>query len=415
MSRKPFAPSPGQASTARGRFQWPASAARLVVLVVIGELLSAAQAFPAQRPPKSAAGRKKSVEPADDPDADTKVSVRESAMLRGHQGAVTRVAFHPALPLLSSASKDGRVLVWDLEQRSEGREVAKFREEVWAVKFSPNGEVLAFANRNWWGSVASFRQIPGFREYHKLKDFKDGGGAVSAMAFSPDGLLFATGQDDGTIRLWETNSFKEGQAQPLGAKVYALAFGPITADSKLKTREYAIAAGGPNGAIRTLRAIFAQNKNDLHSAIEFTDVEFPKGKAIFGLRYSRDGAFLAATREGGLISFVDPFTGASIRNLRASDAGVESVSFHPTRPWIVTSHMADKTARIWNHETGEMLCELKGHDGVVHCAEFSRDGRSVATGSEDFMVRIWQLEGSGIPTTAKPKKPIKFIPAKVGD
>jgi WD40 repeat protein len=60
-------------------------------------------------------------------------------------------------------------------------------------------------------------------------------------------------------------------------------------------------------------------------------------------------------------------------------------------------------ACIWNYETKELLCELKGHTDGGLCAEFSPDGRRVATASEDYSIKLWELSGDGMPPAAAKK------------
>ena len=400
----------------------PAWAAMIVWVVfgLIGGVSHPADSLAAQAATKRSASGKKPAEAVDDPEADTKVAGREAATLQGHRHAVLRLAFHPTLPLLCSTSKDGRVLLWDLTSNSLKQELATYKEEVWTAKFSPDGASLAYANRYWWGSVVKFMAMPAPYELRALKDFKYGGGAVASLAFSPDGLLFVTGQDDGVLRIWETYPvYKEAQPLPMGAALPALAFGLVKAEPKKRTREYLLAVGCADGPVKTLRAVSAQTKFGAELKVEPTNVAFPKEKGVLSLRFSPNGQLLATTRIGGQISLLEPDTGKIVRDLRASNANVDWISFHPTRPWIVTAHFQDHSARIWNYKTGEMLTELKGHADGLFCVEFSRDGRHVATASADFLVKLWDLEGPGVPQPAQPAKrtkgPPKIVLPLVGD
>jgi WD40 repeat protein len=69
---------------------------------------------------------------------------------------------------------------------------------------------------------------------------------------------------------------------------------------------------------------------------------------------------------------------------------VTSAAFSPDGKRIVTSSW-DKTARVWDAETGELIGELKGHKNVVWTAAFNPDGTRIVTASGDQTVRIWTL------------------------
>ena len=345
-----------------------------------------------------------------------RLTAKEAFALPGHTGAVTRLAFHRTMGVLASAGKDGQVLLWDVGRRGLQLSVHKFREEVWAIKFSPDGTNLALANRHWWGSRLFFKTLTG-QQLNEVKDFKHGGGAVASMAYSPDGRLFAAGQDDGTIRLWDIKQFREVAPVAFGleSNVWALAFGPVTESRKTRQTEYLLAAGGRDGELRTLAVTYAKSKGGEQCTFKPTSVSFARGSQVLGVRFSPDGKLLACARRDGGASLYDPRTGASVRDLQRGGGAVEWIAFHSQCPWCVTAHNNERLARIWNRETAELLCELRGHTGGVMCAEFSPDGRQVATASEDFSIKLWDLAGPDVPAAGPKGKKAKMVALVVGE
>ena len=68
-----------------------------------------------------------------------------------------------------------------------------------------------------------------------------------------------------------------------------------------------------------------------------------------------------------------------------------SAAFSGDGKRVVTASL-DKTARIWDAESGKEIAVLKGHYGDrVLSAAFSGDGKRVVTASLDKTARIWDV------------------------
>src|SRR5439155_11089721 len=65
----------------------------------------------------------------------------------------------------------------------------------------------------------------------------------------------------------------------------------------------------------------------------------------------------------------------------------------------------DNTVRIWEIASESERARLAGHGGVVTSVAFSADGRSLASGSEDTTVLVWDLER---PFSAKAGRPARL-------
>lgn len=62
----------------------------------------------------------------------------------------------------------------------------------------------------------------------------------------------------------------------------------------------------------------------------------------------------------------------------------------PGSPLFVTASL-DKSALLWNLDTGKQIRGLYGHTFSLMSAAFSRDGRSVLIGDMDYKARLWNV------------------------
>ncbi|NET82152.1 MAG: NACHT domain-containing protein [Moorea sp. SIO1F2] len=83
-------------------------------------------------------------------------------------------------------------------------------------------------------------------------------------------------------------------------------------------------------------------------------------------------------------------------SLEKHTAPVQSVAFSYDGKTIASGSW-DKTVKLWNHE-GKLLRTLTGHSKTVSSVAFSPDGKTIASGSWDKTVKLWNLEGQELLT-----------------
>jgi glucose repression regulatory protein TUP1 len=75
-----------------------------------------------------------------------------------------------------------------------------------------------------------------------------------------------------------------------------------------------------------------------------------------------------------------------------NDAGVTSVTISPDGRWVAAGSL-DTVVRIWEVATGKLVERLRGHRKSVYSVTFTPDGRGLVSGSLDKTLKYWDVSG----------------------
>jgi WD40 repeat protein len=110
--------------------------------------------------------------------------------------------------------------------------------------------------------------------------------------------------------------------------------------------------------------------------------------AVSHAAFSPDGRRVVTASYDRTAQIWDADTGEPIKALIGSGDRLMSAAFSPDGERVVTACM-DNTATIWEVATGNMIMILRGHGEGVTSAAFSPDGQRVVTASMDHTAHIW--------------------------
>jgi WD40 repeat protein len=114
---------------------------------------------------------------------------------------------------------------------------------------------------------------------------------------------------------------------------------------------------------------------------------------VHSAQFSPDGRRVVTNGNDRTARIWDADTGAAIGEPLRHESIVFCAHFSPDSRRVVTTAMDDKAAHIWDTATGAALGEPLRHEATVGCAHFSPDGRRVATASSgDNTAHIWDVE-----------------------
>jgi WD40 repeat protein len=251
----------------------------------------------------------------------------------------------------------------------------------------------------------------------------EGQDGVRALAFSPDGRILATGEDIGVVWLWAVSKAKRNATLNVQAiNMDALTFSP---DGK----RLAVTSGAESLKIW-----------DLNNGRKVLDLKDRSG-GLWCVAFSEDGKIMATggmrlgslMSASGVVKWRETNERAPQRTLAVHDGPIQSIDFSPDGKTLAlatedgwgglkmsASAWSDIVAalatrgrssgfqikcrgalKVVDLGVGRVVKSMPAHEDSTDVVKFSPDGRTLATGGGDGMVKLWDT------ATWKPRYQLK--------
>jgi WD40 repeat protein len=323
-------------------------------------------------------------------------------------GFAQSLAFLPGDKILACGYTDGTIRFWDTSSQTEILPAATGQGAIYSIALSRDGSVLA--------SASSAKAI----RFWDPRSGKNTGSLPAALgstliAVSPDGKRVAFSEPDpkdqnrGILHLREVSSGKDLWTLPLASVGFgALSFSP---DGKTLSTQLPIFTGGgwQGSRLSVVDAAAGQRIAESESPLPLQSSQ----RAAF----SPDGQIVAVCGSGGGqtgvdLSLLDATSGREIVTFKGEGLDeVAAMAFSPGGRYLAVGegrrYRARDAARrqatrieVWEVATGTRTGAFEGHTGLIHSLAFSRGGRTLASGSDDTTVLLWDLLPEAAPKSA---------------
>lgn len=362
---------------------------------------------------------------------------KEQTKIRGHENTINALDFSPAeTPVygkcLASGSADGTIRLWNPIDGSELATLASgYIEAVKAVAFSEDNTHLASAAIN--GTV----DVWSLKTHQELTTFSEAQGDLTqAVTLSDNAQFLASGKNNGMIHFYPVGTgyrfsgrsgrniqvwniltgerlLSHGETAQLPAPAFS-SDGNILAFSrdreivgwhlKSNSQLFAINTGLPR---HESRLVFSPDRRKLavmgkHSKPKIWDITSQRNitpaniKRTYAIAFSSSSSLLAAASEEGIYLWnLDNESDKKHFIIPAKPDTFDcTLTFSPDDKVLVesVSYGWDPQIRLWHVETGLSLGNLSGHTDDVECLVFSHDGKTLASGSNDGTVLLWDWD-----------------------
>lgn len=362
-----------------------------------------------------------------------------------HTRNIDSIAFSPDSKLLISGDEFETLRLWNTET---GKSVSELhwqrRTSTLSLSFSRNGQFLASGHfhgiKLWRKSDKPEKDdeiIGNYRQSQHMISHQD---YVYKFAFSPDESSLLSASKDGTIRAWDTTTGEErfvckehieginGLVQSKTNNTLTTFNRPVNPIGVLRRRIWDTKTGrllstDYRKGIRGITIGMSQNdkllavhdtgdkcvllnieKDSFDIISNFTLEGVTKSCLNVRFAFSQDSTMLAAGAENGSVHVwkINVRKQSLIGRLSSGFKKMQlkfkenahsdytwSLAFSPDGKTLATGG-SDKVIRLWNVSDGTLLFTLVGHQYRVNTLVFSSDGKTLASGAEKL--HLWDIE-----------------------
>ncbi len=321
-----------------------------------------------------------------------------SALYEGHpEVSISSFAYSPDGKTIVSGGADKTVRLWDARTGENIKTLIGHTETVVAVAYSPDGDTIVSASRD---KTVRLWDAHTKESINTLTGHKD---IIVSVAYSPDGNIIVSGGWDGMLHRWDAHTGQSLKAYEIYTGVLYFSRGHAGAITHIAYSPdgNTIATVGEDGLMQWWDAHIGEKRNTFI------------GHSPHSVKYSTDGKMLVI-QIGKEAQLRDASTGKYLSTLKGSRYNIEHIVFSPKGDIIAISTAAG-TLGLWDASTGKIIKMLiqnvDAEDFTLawhFFPVFSPDGRMIAVKQEKQQaVKVWKTStGELVNTLAGHERPL---------
>lgn len=321
----------------------------------------------------------------------------------GHTGGVVSVEFSADGRWLLSGSYDRTARLWDAASGSLKQTLAHHTWWVWDATFSPDQQQVVTTSQDATAAVWNWNNLR--QQYEIYRTYRGHKGPVYSAAFSPTGDRVATGGYDSCIRIWKPSDIPpidlarvvngeemvqvpaiECRGHQAGVRCVTFSRQGTIIDELGHPRDHLLLSSGHDNSLILWDSTSGEMLKNLRG----------HSRVVTGCALSPSGNYAISASHDETVRLWNITGYEEVRVLQSrvlsghSDA-VLCASFSPDGQRVVSASR-DRTGRVWDYNTGQQLLTLdEGHAFLVSAAEFFPDGRKMVTSAIDNTARLWDV------------------------